>query len=228
MGVVGLLQYSTILLGKLALLTFGSSYNIILLSISAMNYSTISETTMSTNPLDIINRVTSGKSNVKELRTDLIKIRRNTLVFGNTICQISNIAAVEIVSFYAAIPWLALLGVLVALFALISGGFAALIGLLIGAWAGFSLYKYWQQRTQYGLLILLNSGITMIILSPDKDIIQKAALVIYNIMNDEDYSRAINVSIDRRQIQEVSLSEISTSTTVAESTGQDDIVNIIP
>lgn len=186
---------------------------------------------MSINLLDIVNRVTSGKSSNdgRELETDLIKIRRKTLIFGNTICQISNIAAVEVLSFYASIPWLAILGMIIALVALVNGGFVTLIGLLIGAWSGFSLYKYWQRRMQYGLLILLNSGIqsSKIILSHDKDFIQQVVLVIYNVMNDENHSRAIDISIDRRQIQEVSIHENSTSTIAAESTVRGDIVNTI-
>lgn len=201
------------------------------MNISTRNYSTISETTMSMNLLDIVNRVTSGKSsnNGRELETDLIKIRRKTLIFGNTLCQISNIAAVEVLSFYASIPWLAILGMIIALVALFSGGINALVGLLVGAWSGFALYKYWQRRTQYGLLILLNSGIqsSKIILSHDKDFIQRVVLVIYNVMNDENYSRAIDINIDQRQIQEVSVHDNSNSTIVAGSTVRGDIVNTI-
>lgn len=224
-------SYCVALLSNSVLLTFVSFYDRICTGISTKNYSTISETTMSINLLDIVNRVTSGKSSNdgRELETDLIKIRRKTLIFGNTICQISNIAAVEVLSFYASIPWLAILGMIIALVALVNGGFVTLIGLLIGAWSGFSLYKYWQRRMQYGLLILLNSGIqsSKIILSHDKDFIQQVVLVIYNVMNDENHSRAIDISIDRRQIQEVSIHENSTSTIAAESTVRGDIVNTI-
>jgi len=186
---------------------------------------------MSTNPLDIVDRVIGRKSSsgAKELKTDLIKIRGRTLVFKNTIYQIPNIAAVEIVSFSASFPWLAILGILFALWALTNGGYLAVIGLLIGGLSGFWLYKYWQRRMQYGLLILLNSGIeaSTIIVSPDKDFIQQALLVIYNIMNDEDYSRAVNISFDQRQIQEISIREISSSTIVTGSTVRGDIVNTI-
>lgn len=186
---------------------------------------------MSTNPLDVIDRVIGGKrsNGARELKTDLVKIRGKTLVFKNTIYQISNIAAIETVSFYASIPLLAILGVLLAIWALTQGGIVAVIGLLIGSWSGFSLYKYWLRRTQYGLLILLNAGIeaSTIILSPDKDFIQQVSLVIYDIMNDEDYSRAINISFDQRQIQEISIRETSNSTIVAGSAVRGDVVNTI-
>ena len=218
-------------LSNSVLLTFVSSSDKILSSISTTNHSTTSEATMSTNPLDVVDRVIGGKSSsgAKELKTDLIKIRGRTLVFKNTIYQIPNIAAIETVSFYASIPWLAILGVLFALWTLANGGIIAVIGLLIGAWSGFSLYKYWLRRMQYGLLILLNSGIeaSTIIVSPDKDFIQQASLVIYDIMNDEDYSRAVNISFDQRQIQEVSIHDISSSTIVAGSTVRGDVVNTI-
>lgn len=186
---------------------------------------------MTTNPLDVVNQVAGSKggSSAKELKTDLLKIRGKTLVFKNTIYQIPNIAAIETVSFSASIPWLAIIGLLIALWLITNGGLLVIVGIVIGAWSGFSLYKYWQRKTQYGLLILLTAGIeaSTVIVSTDKEFIQRASLTLYEIMNDEDYNRAINISFDQRQIQEVSISEVTSSTIVTGSTVRGDVVNTI-
>lgn len=186
---------------------------------------------MMTNPLDAIDRIVGGKgsSGAKELKTDLLKIRGKTLVFKNTIYQIPNIAAIETVSFSASIPWFAILGALLALWLITNGSFLFVVGVAIGAWSGFSLYKYWQRKTQYGLLILLNAGIeaSTVIVSPDMEFIQRASLTLYHIMNDDDYDRAVNISFDQRQIQEVSISDITSSTIVTGSTVRGDVVNTI-
>jgi len=186
---------------------------------------------MTTNPLDVINNVVGGKggSRAKELKTDLVKIRGKTLVFKNTIYQIPSIAAIETVSFSASIPWLAVIGVLLTLWLLSNGGVLVILALVIGAWSGLSLYKYWQRRMQYGLLILLNAGIeaSTVIVSLDKEFIQEVSLTLYDIMNDEEHDRAINISFDQRQIQEVTISEVSRSTVIAGGTVRGDVVNTI-
>ena len=73
---------------------------------------------MSTRPLDVVNRVVGAKSGsgAKELETDFLKVRGNTLIFENTIYQIRNIAAIEMVPLQANIPWLAVLVVLLAVY----------------------------------------------------------------------------------------------------------------
>jgi hypothetical protein len=73
---------------------------------------------MSTSPLDVVNRVVGAKSDsgAKELETDFLKVRGNTLIFENTIYQIRNIAAIEMVPLRANIPWLAVLVVLLAVY----------------------------------------------------------------------------------------------------------------
>lgn len=186
---------------------------------------------MTTNPLDVVDRVVGGKgsSNAKELKTDLVKIRGKTLVFRNTIYQIPSIAAIETVSFSASFPWPAMLGIFFALWLIGNGGPLFIVGLAIGAWAGYALYKYSQRRMQHGLLILLNAGIeaSTIIVSEDKEFVQRVSLTLYEIMNDDNYDRAVNISFDQRQIQEVSISEVTSSTIVAGSTVGGDVVNVI-
>lgn len=188
---------------------------------------------MITNPIDVIDRITGGArkggSGAKELETDLIKIRGKTLVFENTIYHIPNIAAIETISFAASIPWLAVIGVILTLWLIGQGGFLILIGIIIGSVSGYSIYKYWIRRMRYGLLILLNSGVeaSTAIVSLDKEFIKRVSLVIYEIMNDDEYDKAINISFDQRQIQDIDVNDVSGSAILVGSTVRGDVVNAI-
>jgi len=183
---------------------------------------------MSTSPLDVVNRVVGARSDsgAKELETDFLKVRGNTLIFENTIYQIRNIAAIEMVPLRANIPWLAVLVVLLAVYGIFFNreGIIIVISLIGGAWALFSLYKYWQRRKQYGLLILLNSGIetSTIIIGPDRGFIIQVMKVLYDIMNDN--AQSVDIIFDQKQIL---INGITHSTIVAGSSVGGNVVNTI-
>jgi len=126
----------------------------------------------------------------------------------------------------ANIPWLAVLVVLLAVYGIFFNreGIIIVISLIGGAWALFSLYKYWQRRKQYGLLILLNSGIetSTIIISPDRGFIIQVMKVLYDIMNDN--AQSVDIIFDQKQIL---INGITHSTIVAGSSVGGNVVNTI-
>jgi len=167
---------------------------------------------MSLNPLSTLSGE-KGASSAKEIKTDILKIRGKTLIFHNTIYQISNIAAIEIVTFSKAFPIISTLALVVGLFIIRTGGLFSLIGLLLIGWGAYALYRYWEKRLQYGLLLLLNAGAdaSSVLISTDEAFLKKVALTIYNIMNNEEAERAINFHFDQRTITDV--------TTISQVTG---------
>ncbi|TRU52073.1 MAG: hypothetical protein EWV91_04330 [Microcystis aeruginosa Ma_QC_Ca_00000000_S207] len=146
------------------------------------------------------------ESNDNEINTSIIKIRGRTLIFVNSIYQISNIASLRLLNLSRVQPfpkylvWLIIIG-LALLF--VFPGNIKIFGVVVLAYAGWQFYQYERNklRVRYGLKISLNSGEKPIITNSDAEFLKQMMLVLYNIMNNDE-PRAVTFNLDQRQIVE--------------------------
>lgn len=164
---------------------------------------------MKRNPL--LTSLSPNDTEQKTLKTAVLKVRGKTLIFANTIYQISNLSVVDVInlSTVKSVPgyiWLiAILGI---------GGLLLsisrfdIIGIIVGiALLGVAGYLYTQHERnklteRYGLRLVTNSGVSTIIVSNDLQFLQRVALTLYNIINSEEVKTEINFSFDQRKIDQ--------------------------
>ncbi len=141
---------------------------------------------------------TENKRNNNVITTDRLEVRGKTIVFDNTVIQISNVSAVEVGEFEKNFPqiiwWLAIGGVLI--FAFVRDLW--FISLILLGIAGILLYM-WFNYHMFGLIIRLNSGDTKLIKSQDVDFLKDVVFVLRNIMDSEE-DRSITFNLDQRTI----------------------------
>ncbi|GAA5531157.1 hypothetical protein [Herpetosiphon gulosus] len=169
------------------------------------------------------------KDGPKIIDTPLIKVRGKTIVMENTIYAIPNIAAIQVVDLSQRTPFplisillLFVAGLLlyqenmVYLFTRFDSDLSPRLLLSIGI-IGISIFllmrigRYLKNRIvyNYGLFLLTNAGPagSTVVESRNKEFLEEVAVVLYTIMNDDDY-KDLNVNVDSRTI-----------TTVESSTG---------
>jgi hypothetical protein len=142
-----------------------------------------------------------GAAGAKEVKTNVLKAHGNVLEFQDTVYQISNMSAVEIVSFSAAFPFSAVLGV-AASFALVSMGYPVrYLGFLVGAWGIFSVLRWLVKSQSYGLLLLLNAGLgaSTVIRSHDLAFLREVLHALRDIMNGNTHTGMV-AYFDQRRI----------------------------
>ncbi|WP_434687585.1 DUF6232 family protein [Pseudanabaena minima] len=152
----------------------------------------------------------SNEQEGKTIKTSLLKIVDNTLVFGNTVYQVRNISSVTLADLsetYAVntnVPtwywFLVGLGV-VLLF--------VFIGILI---LGYAAWLFWQHSQldktrkveKFGLKLVMNSGESMILTSKSKDFVLSIILNIYRVLNSEE-PKALTFNFETLQIEDKSI-----------------------
>ncbi|MEM9542859.1 MAG: DUF6232 family protein [Cyanobacteria bacterium P01_E01_bin.42] len=147
---------------------------------------------------------TSEKSN--EIKTPTLKIRGKTLIFANSVYQISNIASVSLVDLSAekSMPkyflWM-LIGGIVLLF--IPMNQLRVLGVIILGVLIWQFIEYQKNKLteRYGVGLELSSGTTTVIISKDWGFLKKIVLVINEIMNSEEL-KALTIHMDQRTINE--------------------------
>ncbi len=146
-----------------------------------------------------------GRDDGNVQRTTELKLRGRTLIFGNTIYQLRNIASLEVVDLTTIkrFPmYIVLLG-LVGLF-LFSNRNTTLVGIGLLALSGYLAYNWYNTRTneRFGLSIITNAGSlgSVTLVSKDLDFLKQIAITINNLMNSEDEAKAISFNFDQRKI----------------------------
>lgn len=172
----------------------------------------------------------------RTVKTSLLKIINNTVVFGNSVYQIRNICTVELADLTQehlinqTVPreyWflLALGVVLISFYGL---GILLLIFVAWLFWKHSKLEKS-QKVERYGLRIGMNSGEGVILTSSSKDFVLKIIVTLYGIINTEE-SKAVafnfetlSVSVEDKSIK---IGQANGSAVVSgKVTG--DVVNIV-
>ncbi|NEQ86522.1 MAG: hypothetical protein F6K26_42600 [Moorea sp. SIO2I5] len=131
-----------------------------------------------------------------EVKTSFLKIRGKTLIFGNVVYQIHNIASIGLVDLRRTATYkkpisqlsIALFVILILLFIYANFfGFSSQIFVLfiaIGAWL---IYDYKKTITKtierYGMTIYTNNGLKKILVSRDKEFLKKVIWTLSDVMN---------------------------------------------
>ena len=131
----------------------------------------------------------------EEINTTILKIRGKTLVFGNVIYQIHNIASIGLVSdikidtkqmpkLYIALPCIG--------FGLcfIPSEVAKIVGALIIVLGLWLIYRHNMTKTtvkaKYGMTIYTNAGTRKIFRSRSEDFVKRVILTLYGVMNSDE------------------------------------------
>lgn len=168
----------------------------------------------------------------KTVKTSLLKIVDNTLVFGNTVYQVRNISSVTLADLSEThtinmnVPswywFLVALGVVLL--------FAFFIGIFV---LGYAAYLFWQHSQleksrkveKFGLKLVMNSGESMILTSNSKDFVLSIILNIYRVLNSEE-PRALTFNFETLQIEDKSINiERSYGSSVVSGQVSGDVVN---
>jgi Family of unknown function (DUF6232) len=177
--------------------------------------------------------ISEDASDNNEINTSIIKIRGRTLVFINSIYQISNISGIRLLDlsrvqqFPKYLVWLIIIGLALLFF---SPDNIKIFGVVILAYVGWQFYLYQQNklRIRHGLKISLNSGERTIIINSDAEFLKQMMLVIYNIMNDSE-PRAFTFNLDQRNIVEdksINIDSMSGSNFVSGNVTGDVVSNV--
>lgn len=172
----------------------------------------------------------------RTIKTSVLKIIKNTIVFDNTVYQINNVSTVALADFTKkqyinqSVPvwyWLLLGAGVVTLF--------IGVGIIILIFVAWLFYKHSQlEKTKtiekYGLRIRMTSGEETILVSKNKDFVLKIVLALYNIIN-SDEPKAIRfnfetLNIDKIEDKSISI-EKSYGSSVVSGQVEGDVVNNI-
>jgi hypothetical protein len=174
-----------------------------------------------------------GNSDEKTVKTPVLKIIQNTVVFGNAVYQISNISTLELADLTKTVSvnqkaptwyWFVVaLGVVLLPF---------FIGIFVLIYAG---YLFWQHKNldksrtieKYGLRIGMNSGDAVVLASSSKEFVLRIIVTLHNIMNsDEPKSVAFNFETLNIEDKSVSIEQAHGSTVVSGQVSGD-VVNVV-
>lgn len=168
----------------------------------------------------------------KTIKTSLLKIINNTVVFGNSVYQIRNICTVELAdltethAINQAVPtwywFLVALGVVLLAFY----GIGIFILMFVG-WLFSQHSNLEKSRTveRYGLKIGMNSGEKVILMSSSKDFVLKIIVTLYGIMNTEE-PKAVSFNFETFEDKSIKIQQAYGSTVVSGQIGRD-VVNIV-
>lgn len=172
----------------------------------------------------------------KTIKTSVLKIVKNTIVFDNTVYQIRNVSTIALADFTKeqainqSVPiwyWL-LLGVGVVSIFFVVGIFI----LIFVAWLFYQHSQLEKTRTieNYGLRIRMTSGEETILVSKNKNFVLTIVLTLYNIIN-SDEPKAVKFNFETLQIDKIEDRSISIESSYGSSivSGQveGDVVNNI-
>lgn len=135
-------------------------------------------------------------SDDKTIKTPELKVIANTLLFENTVYQISNISTLELADLTTVtvnqIPqwyWF-VLGIGVVTIPFVIGIF--LVGFFFYLLYNFNKNKV-KVRERYGLRIGMNSGSGITLASRSREFVLKIIIALYSIMNSQDRSQSFAV-----------------------------------
>ncbi|HIK11084.1 MAG TPA: hypothetical protein IGS52_12575 [Oscillatoriaceae cyanobacterium M33_DOE_052] len=156
------------------------------------------------------------------IRTSILKIINNTIVFENTVYQIRNICDVELADLTKKYPvptwyWFILV------FGLITIPLG--VGIFILIFVVWLFWRHSQKRIQekYGLKIGMNSGEGVIIVSKNKEFILQIIVTIHDIMNNDE-PKSIEFNFETFQDRSITIGQAHGSTLISgQITG--DVVN---
>ncbi|NEQ38444.1 MAG: hypothetical protein F6K40_20100 [Okeania sp. SIO3I5] len=157
----------------------------------------------------------------EEVESSILKIRGKTLIYGNTIYQISNITSISLVErkntkkrrtkTYSALLFVGVLLLVPISIILLSypNRNLQIVGLLMIVIDILVLPRYVLNITsqKYGMVIEGNSGEKEVLLSPDKEGMIKVVLKLYEVMNTEEiksfnvYSQDNSVKLEDNSIK---------------------------
>ena len=176
----------------------------------------------------------------KSIKTSLLKIIDNTLVFGNTVYQVRNISSItldDLSKTYAVnmnVPvwyrFLVLLGVVLVVLGFVLSVVYFFIGFFVLAYVGWLFWKYNQLEKirideKYGLKVVMNSGESMVLTSKSKDFVLSIILNLYRVLNSED-PKALTFNFETLQIEDKSINiERSYGSSVLSGHVSGDVVN---
>jgi hypothetical protein len=140
-----------------------------------------------------------------EINTSIIKIRGKTLIFINSIYQISNISSLRLLNLSTVQPfpknlvWFVVCGFAGLYFLPLNLKVFGLISIAYAVWK-FYEYQNTKFRRKYGLKISLNSGEKPIILNSDAQFLKEIMVVLYNIMNSEE-PKSITFNLEDKSVK---------------------------
>lgn len=139
-----------------------------------------------------------------EIKTSIIKIRGKTLIYGNVVYQIHNIASIGLVDLTTTVikpmPKLfVVLPIIGVIFLFITSYIAKLIGFLLIVIGSWLIYQHNLNKTKtterYGMTIYTNSGTKTILTSRSEDFLKKVILTLYTVMNSDEL-KAVNFNFE--------------------------------
>jgi Family of unknown function (DUF6232) len=136
----------------------------------------------------------------EEVKTSIIKIRGKTLIYGNVVYQIHNIASIGLVDLSTTkpIPKLYLALAVVGLgFLFIDNLQTRLLGFVLLIFVAWLFYQHHLNKLseRYGMTIYTNSGQRTILVSRSEEFLKRVILALYSVMNSEE-NKAINFNFD--------------------------------
>jgi len=170
----------------------------------------------------------------KTIKTSVLKIIHNTVIFDNAVYQIRNICVVELADLTQTLAvnqtvptWYWFLLALGAVLLFFYG-----LGIFLLAYVG---YLFWQHsnldksRTieRYGLRIGMNSGEGVTLASSNKDFVLKIIVTLYEIIN-TDTPKAVAFNFETLKVEDKSINiEQAYGSAVISGKVTGDVVNII-
>jgi hypothetical protein len=150
----------------------------------------------------------NSNSDSKTIKTSLLKIIHNTVIFDNTVFQIKNICAVELAdmttTYKIPIPkWYWFLLILGIILCFVYG-----IGIFLLIYVGWLFSRNSKREgksERYGLRISMNSGETVILTSSNKGFILRIIVTLYNVINSENFEEKITFHFDNFNVEDKSI-----------------------
>ncbi|MEA5574414.1 DUF6232 family protein [Calothrix sp. UHCC 0171] len=139
-----------------------------------------------------------------EINTTILKIRGKTLIYGNVIYQIHNIASIGLVDMtkttvtpmpklFVALPFIGIS------LCFIPSKIAKILGILVIFIGIYLIYKHniskIKKTGKYGMTIYTNGGTRAIFRSRSEDFIKRVILVLYSVMNSDEL-KSINFNFE--------------------------------
>lgn len=166
----------------------------------------------------------------KEIQTPILKVRGKTLIFANSIYQISSISALDLLDLSTEKPmpnYFSYMLVIGLILIFLPDNFK-ILGVVTLSVLGYLCYQWYsnKRRTRYGLRIRMNGGFGTIIVYSEMAFLVKIMLILNNIMNTDEI-QSINFNLDQRQIVEDKSVNVGSMTGSSVITGNvhGDVVN---
>jgi hypothetical protein len=140
-----------------------------------------------------------------EIQSKQIKVRGKTIIFDSSIYYIPNLSVITIGETKKKFPmWALIIGVIGMGLILMQSNLEVGAGMVLVSVLWFIIV---YSATRYGLIFVTNSGYSAIMISDDKAFLTEVYKVLYNIMNNDEFTQSYNINFDQRKIVHVSSSE---------------------